>query len=78
MAVLVDGDTVELAADESQESRSPALDVFLIGGVPLREPVHQYGPFVMSTRQELIEAFEDYQAGRLGVIPPHAIQPFRP
>jgi hypothetical protein len=78
LAVLGAGDTVVIAADAVQESRSPNLEVFLIGGVPLREPVAHYGPFVMSTREELIEAFEDYQAGRLGTIPPHAIQPFRP
>ncbi len=77
-AVLVDGDTVVLQADESLDSRIPAMEVFLIGGVPLRQPVFQYGPFVMSTRQEVVEAFEDYQAGRFGHIPPEAIQPFRP
>lgn len=77
MAVLVDGDSVVLQADPVQETRSPSLDVFLIGGIPLREPVFQYGPFVMSTRQEVIEAFEDYQSGRFGHIPPNAIQPHR-
>ncbi len=77
-AVLVDGDTVVVQADESQESRSPQMEVFIIGGVPLRQPVFQYGPFVMSTKQEVIEAFEDFQAGRFGHIPPEAIQPFRP
>ena len=76
-AVLVDGDTVVVQADETQESRSPQMEVFIIGGVPLRQPVFQYGPFVMSTRQEVIEAFEDFQAGRFGRIPPQAIQPFR-
>ncbi|MFN8124977.1 MAG: pirin family protein [Candidatus Nanopelagicales bacterium] len=78
LAVLTDGDTVVLRADDRQESRSPNLDVFLIGGVPLREPVIQYGPFVMSTKAEIIEAFEDFQAGRFGHIPPDAIQPYRP
>ena len=77
-AVLVDGDTVVVQADESQETRSPQMEVFIIGGVPLRQPVFQYGPFVMSTKQEVIEAFEDFQAGRFGHIPPEAIQPFRP
>ena len=75
MAVLADGDTVKLRADQSQESRSPNLDVFLIGGVPLREPVFQYGPFVMSTKAEVLEAFEDFQAGRFGHIPADAITP---
>jgi hypothetical protein len=78
MAALVDGDSVVLQASDTQESGSPHLDVFLIGGLPLRQPVFQYGPFVMSTRDEVIEAFEDFQKGRFGQIPPHAIQPFRP
>ena len=77
MAVLADGDTVKLRANQSQESRSPNLDVFLIGGVPLREPVFQYGPFVMSTKAEVMEAFEDFQAGRFGHIPADALAPHR-
>ncbi len=52
------------------------MDIVLIGGTPLRGPVFQYGPFVMSTRQDVIEAFEDYRAGRFGRIPPEAIQPY--
>lgn len=77
LAVLVDGDTVRIKAAPAQDGRSEALEVFLIGGVPLREPVVQYGPFVMSTREEVIEAFEDFQKGRFGHIPPNAIQPHR-
>ena len=76
-AVLVEGDSVRLRADAAQESRSPSLEVFLIGGVPLREPVVQYGPFVMSTKAEIMEAFEDFQKGRFGQIPSDAIQPHR-
>jgi redox-sensitive bicupin YhaK (pirin superfamily) len=38
----------------------------LIAGHPLREPIAQYGPFVMNTQAQLIEAVQDYQAGRLG------------
>lgn len=78
LAVLVDGDTVRLAADSTQDSHTPNLEVFLIGGVPLREPVIQYGPFVMSSKAEIIEAFDDYQRGRFGHIPADAIQPHRP
>ena len=77
-AVLVNGDTLLLTADPVQESRSPNFDLFIIGGVPLREPVVQYGPFVMNTKQEIMEAFEDFQAGRFGNIPADAIQPYRP
>jgi redox-sensitive bicupin YhaK (pirin superfamily) len=77
LAVLVDGDTVRLDADATQDSRSENLEVFLIGGVPLREPVVQYGPFVMSTDAEIRQAFEDYQQGRLGRVPAGAIQPHR-
>ena len=77
LAVLNAGELISISADAQQDSRTPALEVFLIGGVPLREPVANYGPFVMSTREELIEAFEDFQAGRMGTIPPNAIQPFR-
>jgi redox-sensitive bicupin YhaK (pirin superfamily) len=78
LAVLGEGDTVLFRADDRQETRSPNLEVFLIGGVPLRQPVFAYGPFVMSTKAEVIEAFEDYQAGRLGRVPADAIQPHRP
>ena len=58
-----------LAASEVQESRSPNLEVVLLGGRPIGEPVAWLGPFVMNTRQEVMQAYADYQAGRLGSIP---------
>jgi quercetin 2,3-dioxygenase len=47
----------------------------VLGGRPIREPIAAYGPFVMNTRNELVQAVEDYRAGRLGVVPPDALMP---
>ena len=69
LAVFGVGDAVTIAAGPIQESRSPTLDVLVLGGRPIREPVAWMGPFVMNTREEVMQAFADYQAGRLGSIP---------
>jgi redox-sensitive bicupin YhaK (pirin superfamily) len=69
LAVLGDGDVLSVQADDNQDSHTPELDVLVLGGAPIREPVAWYGPFVMNTEAELRQAFEDFQAGRLGTVP---------
>ena len=72
LAVLGAGDALRLSAATSQQARFAAgLDVVILGGAPIREPIAWAGPFVMNTRAELMQAFEDYNAGRLGHPVPH-------
>jgi redox-sensitive bicupin YhaK (pirin superfamily) len=72
LAVFDDGGAITLAAAPHER-----LDVLLLGGQPIREPVAAYGPFVMNTKAELQQAVDDFNAGRLGTIPADGIQPFR-
>lgn len=73
LALFGTGDTLVLTGHPSG-----ALDVLLLGGRPIREPVAAYGPFVMNTKAELMLAVEDFKAGRLGTIPADGLQPYRP
>lgn len=71
LVVFGPGDALTLTA-----GRGP-LDVYLLGGRPIGEPVAQYGPFVMNTRAELQQAVDDFNAGRLGRIPADGLRPYR-
>jgi len=69
-----DGQMVMFAQDggevriENPPNAKAALELLLIAGVPLNEPVARYGPFVMNTSDEIRQAIEDYQLGRMGEI----------
>jgi redox-sensitive bicupin YhaK (pirin superfamily) len=80
LAVFGPGDTVTVRAadhiDGGPAADSPfghgagdALEVLLLGGAPIREPIAHYGPFVMNTRDEIIQAVDDFNAGRMGTVP---------
>src|SRR6185503_7692365 len=60
-----DGDEVRI---ENPANAKATLEVLLIAGVPLNEPIARYGPFVMNTQAEIRQAFEDYRLGRMGAI----------
>ena len=53
---------------EAVNDSKVSLELLLIGGIPLNEPVARYGPFVMNTQQEIYQAIEDYRSGKLGKI----------
>jgi redox-sensitive bicupin YhaK (pirin superfamily) len=59
-----DGDGIRVHAGPD------GVELVLLAGRPLREPVVRYGPFVMNTKAEIVEAFDDYQSGRMGSITP--------
>ena len=68
-AAMGAGDYLTLTADGTQETRSPRMDVIVVGGQPIREPLAWAGPFVMNTKAEVLEAYQDFQRGSFGQIP---------
>ncbi len=69
LAVFGPGDSLTVSASTTASDSTPALDVLMLGGKPIGEPVFAYGPFVMNTRAEVAQAFDDFQAGKMGRIP---------
>jgi redox-sensitive bicupin YhaK (pirin superfamily) len=72
LVVFGPGDHLVVAAADGQ---AEPLDVLLLGGLPIRAPIAHYGPFVMNTREEILQAIEDFQAGRLGIVPADQLAP---
>jgi len=75
MAVFGPGDAIRLRADTGQDSNVPGVEALLLGGLPIREEIAWYGPFVMNTKAEILQAIDDYQAGRMGSIPAETADP---
>jgi hypothetical protein len=69
LIVLGPGEVFTVTAADSQGTRTGSMEVLFLGGRPIREPVAWHGPFVMNTRAEIQQAFEDFQRGVLGEVP---------
>lgn len=76
LTVFSHGDRITLTADMIQDARNGALEILLLGGQPIKERVVAYGPFVMNSKAEVVQALEDYNYGRFGQIPEDALKPF--
>jgi len=63
------GDHLTVRAAERLNGDTPTVELLLLGGLPIGEPIAHYGPFVMNNKAEIIQALEDYQAGRMGTVP---------
>jgi redox-sensitive bicupin YhaK (pirin superfamily) len=74
LALFGDGDAIRVRAARTQPAASPnGWEILVLGGVPIGEQVARYGPFVMNTREEIMQAIKDFNEGRMGVIPPRRV-----
>jgi redox-sensitive bicupin YhaK (pirin superfamily) len=69
LALFGPGDHLTLRAAERQDGDSANFELLLLGGLPIGEPIAHYGPFVMNNKAEIIQALDDYEAGRMGTVP---------
>lgn len=76
LALFGSGDNVTINGAQGERA-DESMEVILLGGRPIGEPVAQYGPFVMNTREEIAQAIDDFNAGRLGTVPADGLHPFR-
>ncbi len=73
-AQLGSGTALSIGSSRHPMGPGERLEILLLGGEPIKEPIATYGPFVMNTHDEIVQAFEDYQAGRMGTIPAHTLE----
>jgi redox-sensitive bicupin YhaK (pirin superfamily) len=69
LAVYGPGDTLTVRAADTPNGADDLLEVLLLGGLPIREPIAHYGPFLMNTKAQILEAIDDFNAGKMGTIP---------
>lgn len=69
LAVYGPGDAISLRADAHPDGPGATLEVLVLGGLPIGEPIYHYGPFVMNSQEEIVQALDDYRHGRMGRIP---------
>lgn len=72
------GEWLGIRADDTQDSGAENFELLVLGGQPIGEPVAHFGPFVMNSRNEVMQALEDFEAGRFGSVPPNALMPHVP
>ena len=76
-SILVNGTTIGptnhfvLMANDGEQFTIEATEdaiVLVLGGEPINEPIAAHGPFVMNTREEIVQAFEDFNKGKFGFL----------